>query len=119
MMDGSTREFEAAEVLVANVGSMVRGIRPRLAIRPDDGLLDVTVVAASGPVTGLLAIAEAFSQAEPGRHPRGRVFRARCREIRIESEHPAPIELDGDTEGTTPIDIAVLNQAISVIVPRR
>ncbi len=118
-IDGQAREFEAAEVLVANVGSMVRGLRPRLAIRPDDGLLDVTVVAANGPLMGLLAIVEAFSQAEHGRHPGGRVFRARGRRIRIEAQAPAPVELDGDAEGTTPIEIEVLNRAISVIVPRR
>ncbi|HVA85052.1 MAG TPA: diacylglycerol kinase family protein [Candidatus Saccharimonadales bacterium] len=118
-LDGVRRRTHGAQVLVANVGHLTTRVRPRRPIRPDDGLLDVIVVRAAGPLVGLLAAWEALGHRRLGDHPGGRTFRGQAREVRIESERPQPAEIDGDLIGSTPVDIAVVPGALSVIVPRR
>lgn len=118
-VDGERRELEAAQVIVANVGELVPNlIRPRLPILPDDGLLDLIVVTAGGPIEGLLGSWEAVSHPAAGEHPGGRLFRARVREVRVEANPPQPVELDGDVRGTTPFAVSVVPAAVSIIVPR-
>ncbi len=117
-VDGLRREFRAAEVLVANAGELLPGlVRPRLRILPDDGLLDVIVVAASGPLDGLRGAWEALAQPALGEHAGGRVFRTQGRDVEIEAEPAEPVELDGDPHGTTPVRATLLPQAISIVVP--
>ncbi|HEY4190863.1 MAG TPA: diacylglycerol kinase family protein, partial [Candidatus Limnocylindrales bacterium] len=52
-LDGSSETTEASQVFIANFGKMLPFVEPRRRIRPDDGYLDVIIVRASGPVTGL------------------------------------------------------------------
>jgi diacylglycerol kinase (ATP) len=118
-IDGVLRETEAAEIFVANVGSMTAWLRPRRPIAPDDGFLDVIVVRASGPLGGALAAWEAIRFSDAGDHPGGRISRALGREIRIEATPPLPMELDGDVGGSTPLVATVEAGAISVLVPDR
>jgi diacylglycerol kinase (ATP) len=115
--DGVVREVEAAEVLVANMGQVMRGVEPRREIRHDDGWLDLVVVQASGRVRGLLAAWEAFRYAGPGDRPGGRVLRIRATEVRIEAPASLPVEVDGDPVGRTPISVSLLPAALSVYVP--
>ena len=115
-IDGVRRSMEAAQVFVANFGRMLPVVQPRRRIRGDDGLLDVIVVRASGPIPGLLAGWEALTQADLGESAGGHVFRAQGREIRIESDPPRLVETDGSVVGRTPIAIAVRPLALTVIV---
>lgn len=41
----------------------------------------------------------------------------RCRRIRIESDVPVPIQVDGDSAGWTPAEICILPGALEVMVP--
>jgi YegS/Rv2252/BmrU family lipid kinase len=118
-LDGDQTTTEGAQVFVANFGAMVAGISPRRAIRPDDGLLDVIVVRASGPLSGLLAGWEALRQKELGETPQGHAFRAQAREIRIETTPSRLVEVDGTVIGKTPVDVSVVPAALTVIVPAR
>jgi diacylglycerol kinase (ATP) len=118
-LDGSTTEFDAAQVFIANFGKMLPLIEPRRRIRPDDGLLDVIVVRAAGPLPGLLASWEALRQKGLGKSSGGHVFRAQAREIRISSEPARLVESDGNPLGRTPITIKVRPGALRVIAPAR
>ena len=60
----SARTMDAAQVLIANFGRLGAGLKARLEVEPDDGLLDVMVIRASGPLSGLLA---GLGGAAPGR----------------------------------------------------
>ena len=115
-IDGVRRSMEAAQVFVANFGRMLPVVQPRRRIRGDDGLLDVIVVRASGPIPGLLAGWEALTQTDLGESAGGHVFRAQGREIRIESDPPRLVETDGSVVGRTPIAISVRPLALTVIV---
>ena len=111
-------ETEAAQVFVANCGRLSLGIRPRRAIRPDDGLLDVILVRASGPLDSLLAGWEALRQKNLGESSRGRVLRAQAHEVRVETRPRRLVEVDGSVVGRTPVVAVVQPAALTVLVPK-
>jgi diacylglycerol kinase family enzyme len=45
------------------------------------------------------------------------VYRARAREVRIEATPPRLVEIDGSVIGTTPVDVTITPNALSVLVP--
>lgn len=117
-LDGVRSETEAAQVFVANFGRMLPVVAPRRQIRGDDGLLDVIVVRASGPIPGLLAGWEALMQKDLGESSGGHVFRAQAREVRIETDPPRLVETDGSVVGRTPLVASIRPAALIVMVPR-
>jgi diacylglycerol kinase (ATP) len=116
-IDGTTQTGLATQVFVANFGGMGFGFEPRLEIKPDDGVLDVIIVRAAGPVEGLLAGLEAILQRRHGRTSSGRVFRTHAHEVRIDAGEKRLVETDGSVIGTTPIEISIVPAALSVLVP--
>jgi Sphingosine kinase and enzymes related to eukaryotic diacylglycerol kinase len=96
---------------------MGAGVKARLEVEPDDGLLDVLVISASGPLGGLLAGWEALRQDEPGESPEGHVFRTRARKVRVSTTESRLVETDGSVAGRTPIRVSVRPAALTVIVP--
>ena len=118
-LDGVSSTTEGAQVLVANFGRMLAGIAPRRAVRPDDGLLDVIVVRATGPLGGLLAAWDVLRQKHLGESDDGRAYRAQAREVTIATTPPRLAEVDGTVVGRTPITISVMPRALRVIVPAK
>jgi len=116
-LDGVTTETEAAQVIVANFGRMMAGLSPRRPVLPDDGLLEVIVVRASGPISALPAAWEALRQTDLGDSSGGHAFRAQARKVRIATTNPRLVEIDGNVVGRTPVDVSILPAALSVIVP--
>ena len=116
-LDGVRRSMDAAQILIANFGGMGAGVKARLEVEPDDGLLDVIVIQASGPLGGLLAGWEALRQDEPGESPEGHVFRARARKVRVSTVARRLVETDGSVVGKTPIRVTVRPKALTVVVP--
>ncbi len=118
-LDGVRASTEAAQVFVANFGKMLPIAQPRRRIRGDDGLLDVIVVRASGPIPALLAGWEALTQKDLGESPDGRVFRTQARKVRIESKPKRLVEIDGSVIGRTPVTASVRPRALTVMVPSK
>ena len=118
-LDGVVSTVDAAQVFIANFGKMLPIIQPRRAIKANDGLLDVIIVRASGPLPGLLATWEAMSQTELGESSGGHVFRAQAREVRIETQPRRVVEADGNALGRTPITASIRPRALRVIVPKK
>ena len=116
-LDGSTTEMEAAQVFIANVGRMLPLLEPRPPVSPDDGLLDVIVITASGPIPALLAGWEAMHQDGLGRSDGGHVFRARARKVRVETRPVRVVEADGSVVGRTPLRAKVVPGGLCVLVP--
>ena len=116
-LDGVTMETEAAQIFVANFGKMMAGLSPRRPVLPDDGLLEVIVVRASGPIPALPAAWEAFRQTDLGDSSGGRVFRAQARKVRISTAQPRLVEIDGNIVGHTPVEASIVAAALTVIVP--
>lgn len=116
-LDGKPSTMDAAQVFIANFGKMGAGIEPRLQVAADDGLLDVMVVRAAGPIPGLLAGWEALRQNELGESSAGHVFRARARKVKLSSTPLRLVEIDGSVVGTTPVTATIRPAALTVIVP--
>ncbi len=118
-VDDRLIELDASVAMVTNVGDLVPGvIRPRLAALPDDGLLDLFVVAASGVVEGLRGLTNQLLRTTTGGDARSRTLRFRCHRARLESTPPEPIQVDGDPCGIGAIDVSVRPGALQVLVPR-
>jgi YegS/Rv2252/BmrU family lipid kinase len=117
VLDGVEHRTDAAQVFVANCGRTIAGLSPRLPVRPDDGLLDVIVVQAANPLSALAAGWTALRQPKTGETPNGRVFRARARHIRIETDPRRRVEADGNAVGETPVEVSVSAGGLAVIVP--
>jgi len=116
-LDGVKESMEATQVLIANFGRMGPAVKARLEVEPDDGLLDVLVIRATGPLGGLLAGWEALRQDEEGESPEGHVYRTRARKIRVSTAAPRLVETDGSVVGRTPIRVSVRPAALTVVVP--
>jgi YegS/Rv2252/BmrU family lipid kinase len=118
-LDGVCHTMEAAQVFIANFGKMLPVAQPRRKIRGDDGLLDVIVIRAAGPMPALLAGWEALMQRDLGESAGGHVFRAQARDVRVRSDPNRLVETDGSIAGKTPIDVSIRPRALTVIVPKR
>jgi diacylglycerol kinase (ATP) len=82
--------------------------------RPDDGLLDACLLPCADPVD----LIKLFLHAAAGEHvmAEGAVY-VRGKHIRIESEEPVPVQIDGDPGGYTPVEIDLLPFRLPFIVP--
>lgn len=115
-VDGVAATLPARTVLCA-IGSSI--IHPRFRVGEGidraDGLIDVCIF--SPP--GLLATASCawwIARGTPGRSRWLRQLRGRS--VRLSSNLAIPFEVDGDPQGELPVEIEMLDQRVSVIVPR-
>ena len=118
-IDGRVIELEATVAMVTNVGDLIPGVlRPRLPALPDDGQLDLFVVAAKGVVEGLRGLADHLTRTSVGGDEASRTLRFRCHSARLESTPPEPIQVDGDPCGIGSLEVTVLPGALQVLTPR-
>jgi len=109
-----TFETNAWFVLVANAGHYTYRLRivPRAVV--DDGWLDVWMLASS-PRTLVFDHAMRLLRGRSGGCPG--LYHLRVRRLRIESDPPVFVHVDGDPAGRTPVDIGIMPAAITVMVP--
>ena len=43
----------------------------------------------------------------------------RCRRVRIESDHPVAVQIDGDYAGKTPLDVEMASRPVNLLVPEK
>jgi YegS/Rv2252/BmrU family lipid kinase len=105
----------ASGVIVGNVGSLQGNVRLLPDAAPDDGVLNVAVLAASG-WTGWLRLAADVLL----RRKTGRVAHLTCRELTIQASRARPWEVDGEVAGTTrQLRITLEPGSLLVRVPAR
>jgi YegS/Rv2252/BmrU family lipid kinase len=119
-VDGLVQEFEAAMVLVANCGGLVRPLFTLgQDVSPYDGMLDVIVLKAESVSGGFRAVWDVVREAE-GIYGET-VFAARIRGTQIRVLTPMgdePTQVDGESVGCTPFTVTVLPGALRLIHPR-
>ena len=119
-VDGETIETEASVALVGNIGQLVPGrLDLRLPLLPDDGLLDLIVVGARGPVHGMKGLMDQLLRTSLGSAEGADSLRVRGRAIGIQAEPPQPLQIDGDYVGEGGLVAHVLPASLSVLVPPR
>jgi diacylglycerol kinase (ATP) len=112
-------EVFAAEpglAFVGNVAEYGAGFAMVPTAKADDGFLDVCVL----PCKNRMELLKWFGMAASGTHMWSSegVF-VRARRVRIETPHihvPAPVQLDGDAAGHTPVDIELIPSALPFVI---
>jgi diacylglycerol kinase (ATP) len=117
-VDGEIIETRASIALVTNMGELVPGVvGPRLPIVPDDGLLDLIVVGARGPIHGMKGLVDQLFRTHLGGGSGSDSLRVRGRVIDVDSDRPEPLQVDGDHVGWGSLTARVLPGALDVLVP--
>ena len=117
-VDGETIETRASIALIANMGELVPGVvGPRLPIVPDDGLLDLIVVGARGPLHGMKGLIDQLFRTRLGGGSGSDSLRVRGRVIEVEADRPEPLQVDGDHVGWGRLAARVLPGALRVLAP--
>ncbi|MCE5199044.1 diacylglycerol kinase family lipid kinase, partial [bacterium] len=115
--DGSaTYETQALAVVVANCGTYAYNFKIAPEAVFDDGMLDILVFESNyGTTFNLIGQAlETFFQQQI-LNPNTSYFRAT--RVRVESDPPVKMQIDGDVAGESGVDIRVLPKALKLIVP--
>jgi diacylglycerol kinase (ATP) len=101
-------------VAVANAHRYGRGMRIAPRAELDDGLLDVCLVGKMNKLKLLLAVPTVFF----GAHLKiKQVEYIQARALRLDADRPLEVYADGEFACRTPVDIALIPRALSVIVP--
>jgi diacylglycerol kinase family enzyme len=116
-LDGETIEIDASVALVTNMGELVPGaIGPRLPIEPDDGLLDLIVVGARGPVSGVRGLADQLLRTSLGGS--GGSLSLRLRPLRAGGSRPTGTPAGRwRPVGWGSLEVRVMPGALAVLVP--
>jgi YegS/Rv2252/BmrU family lipid kinase len=111
---GPPERRRASAVIAGNVGRLQGGLTLLPGAAPDDGLLDVVVLTATGWAGWLAVAARMLLRQGAG----GPVARGAFRELRIDADREYPWELDGELMGSTrQLAIAIRPEKLLVRVP--
>ncbi len=117
-VDGQTFETGATIVLIGNMGHLVPGrLDLRLPLDPYDGLLELIIVGASGPVSGLRGLNDQLRRTQLGGGAGDASIRLRGRSIDIEPLEPMPLQVDGDHVGEGSLHARVRPAALRLLTP--
>jgi diacylglycerol kinase (ATP) len=110
--DGQAYQWRAHNVVVANCRFYGGGMQISPKSEPDDGALDVLVMA--GPKSDAFT---ALPKIYRGTHlPHRNIAELRASRVRLEADPPFPIEADGETLGTTPATFEIIPAALRLKV---
>jgi diacylglycerol kinase family enzyme len=113
-VDGSPTPATARLAVIVNVPIYALGLSVARSALGNDGILDLRLFrqgSAFQMVRYLCNLALGMHEALPD------VESLSGRRVRIESDVPVPIQLDGDAGGFTPAEVSVLPGALEVLVP--
>jgi YegS/Rv2252/BmrU family lipid kinase len=117
-VDDEAFETRATTVLIGNMGQLVPGrLDLRLPLDPFDGLLDLIVVSATDPVTGLRGLVDQLRRTKLGGGAGDVSIRRRGRRLAVEPAETMPLEIDGDTVGRGSLAATVRPAALRVLLP--
>ena len=114
--DGKRRSVHALMIIIGN--TRLYGGTFSFATRAiaDDGWLDLVIVGGGGLLHSAGVLGRALLR-RPARGPRVRY--SRIHTIRLESNAPVPVQVDGEVIGTLPMTFSIAPHALTVIVPRQ
>ena len=110
----AVRTITAHWVFVFNIPSYAVGLGILPDANPFDGQLDVITFRGGSFLQGLLHLGSILLR----RHRQRRsVQTAQVRCVRISSDRPVPVQMDGDPRGALPVEVRVRPQRLTAIVP--
>ncbi|HWL93548.1 MAG TPA: hypothetical protein VNT79_08425, partial [Phycisphaerae bacterium] len=113
-VDGA-RAFEGhGQLIIGNIARYAFGMRIAQEAVASDGIFDACIFEYRHRMTLFWHVMTALSGQHAGL-PGVHAFRGR--HFRVESDGPAPVQLDGDPAGTTPIEISVQTHKATFLIP--
>lgn len=112
--EGSEHIFTAREALFVNLPAYAFGLSFAAAARGDDGRLDARLFQHGSRLHIMRYVMHVLRNSHEALSD---VVSVSGRRFRIESDEPAPVQVDGDVAGWTPLDVSVLPGALTVLVP--
>jgi methylglyoxal synthase len=118
-IDGTVSEFQAAAITIANAAPPTSVLAQGFGQVPvDDGLLDVTIGAPSTTLQAINTMIQLFGAAlikvTPNRED---IACVRAKHLRVTTEPPQKVVVDGEIIGTTPIEVECIPGGLTVFAP--
>ncbi len=115
--NGRRHRRRANTVMLTNIGRLNDlNLRVTPDTNPRDGLIDVTIISSRSLWDILVILFRMLTWRSP-RVRRMKHFKAN--EVLVESDPPIPVQIDGESIGTTPVRACVLPQAVRLVVGKR
>jgi methylglyoxal synthase len=115
-IEGVVNEFQAGAVTVANTAPPTSVLAQGLGqVVADDGLLDVTIAMTSTRLQSVDAMVRLFGAAlikTVPNHPN--IVHLRAKQLKLTTDPPQKIVVDGEIIGTTPVEIECIPDALTV-----
>jgi diacylglycerol kinase family enzyme len=113
-IDGGEVPVTAGFAVLVNLPAYALGLRVADSAVPDDGLLDLRLFQRCSAFQML----RYFYKVKRGTHESlPDVLSYRVRRLRVESDDPAPVQVDGDPAGWTPSEIEILPAHWEIMIP--
>lgn len=115
----TTQEFRAGAVTIANTAPPTSVLAQGLGrVDGDDGQLDITLGMPASRLQAIESTLELFGAALVKLEPkRDDVVHFQARQIRVDTDPPQKVTVDGELVGTTPIEFECLPRSLIVIAP--
>lgn len=123
-MDGAVSEMvQTVAITIANAAPPTSVLAQGFGeVIPNDGLLEVTVASPKTRFQGMQALASLFGSAlvsSPVSRDREDIIYLRANKIRVATDPPQKVVVDGELIGTTPVEIECIPNALTVFAPVR
>jgi YegS/Rv2252/BmrU family lipid kinase len=115
-VDGKKKHVQAADVLVTNIGTLVKPLRWGSHIKPDDGKIDICIVRAKNLLDIMLVFWDMVWPGPP-REDRNLRFLSASETIHITTHKPMAVQGDGEVLGKTPVEAKVVIGEVKILVP--
>jgi methylglyoxal synthase len=118
-VDGSVSEFQAAAITIANAAPATSVLAQGFGqVLPHDGLLDVTIGAPKTKLQAINAMLQLLGAALINVTPnRDDIACLRTQRLRVTTQPPQKVVVDGEIIGTTPVEIECIPGGLTVITP--
>jgi diacylglycerol kinase (ATP) len=113
-VDGAERRGKMHDVIVANGRWHGGGMKLAPEAEPDDGLFDVVLIGDASKLDFVTTSPKLYSGKYLS-HPKVEALRGAA--VEVDAAEPLPVELDGESVGTTPARFELLPRALKVRVP--
>lgn len=120
-LDDRVIEREALSCIVTNIGRIGRGgLRLPGPISPFDGALDVLLIRRASLEAARTLCAGLLAGDAPSPEPQddAAIVYHRGTRVRVDATPPQPAQVDGESLGTTPLEVTVAPRSLRVVTPR-
>lgn len=114
--DGKKIRVKAADVLLANVSTLMRPFRWGPHIAPDDGRIDICVMKVKN-ILDFLGVARDIVVPGGLRRDRNLLYWSAHHSVMVFAEQPLPVQGDGELLGEKPLEVILVPGAVQILVP--